>query len=279
MPAPLPFRVPSSAAVSDDDELPAWSLTAAGDGPAAPAWPSPLTREWAIGGSDGTGVRVCIVDSGVDATHPDVGTVTSAVAVEDGEIVPDELGDVSGHGTACAGIVRAIAPGAELSSVRVLGADMTGGGPAFVAGLRWAVEQGFDVVNLSLSTRKRAFLADLHEVVDTAYFARTVLVASAHNLAVESWPWRFASVLSVATHGGEDPLEYHYNPQPPVEFFGRGVDVRCAWLDGGRILATGNSFATAHVAGIVARVRAKHPELTPFALKTVLQLTGGKGDP
>jgi subtilisin family serine protease len=265
--------------VSDDDELPAWSLTAAGDRPAAPAWPSPLTREWAIGGSDGAGVRVCIVDSGVDATHPDVGTVTAAMAVEDGEIVPDELGDVSGHGTACAGIVRAIAPGAELSSVRVLGADMTGGGPAFVAGLRWAVEEGFDVVNLSLSTRKRAFLADLHELVDDAYFARTVLVASAHNLAVESWPWRFASVLSVATHGGEDPLEYHYNPQPPVEFFGRGVDVRCAWLDGGRILATGNSFATAHLAGIVARVRAKHPELTPFALKTVLQLTGGKGDP
>ena len=265
--------------MSDDDELPAWRRTPVEAGRTAPAWPSPLTREWAVGGSDGSGVRVCIVDSGVDATHPDVGMVTTAVAVEDGEIVPDEIGDVSGHGTACAGIVRAIAPGAELASVRVLGADMTGGGPAFVAGLRWAVEQGFEVVNLALSTRKRAFLADLHELVDAAYFARTVLVASAHNLAVESWPWRFASVLSVATHGGEDPLEYHYNPQPPVEFFGRGVDVPCAWLDGGRITATGNSFATAHVAGIAARVRAKHPELTPFALKTVLQLTGGKGDP
>jgi subtilisin len=231
-----------------------------------------------MGGADGAGVRVCIVDSGVDASHPDVGTLTSAVAVEDGKIVPDEIGDVSGHGTACAGIVRAIAPAAEISSVRVLSADMTGGGGAFIAGVRWAVEQRFDVVNLSLSTRKRAFLEELHDVVDAAYFARTVLVASAHNLAVESWPWRFASVLSVATHGGEDPLEYHYNPQPPVEFFARGVDVRCAWLDGQSVLATGNSFATAHVAGIVARVRGKHPGLTPFALKTVLQLTGGKGD-
>jgi subtilisin len=278
MPAPSSLGVRSSAAVSDD-ELPAWSLAASAELSTSPAWPSPLTRDWAFGGSDGAGVRVCIVDSGVDATHPDVGTVTSAVAVEDGEIVPDALGDVSGHGTACAGIIRAIAPAAELSSVRVLGSDMTGGGPAFVAGLRWAVEQGFDVVNLSLSTRKRAFLADLHDVVDAAYFARTLLVASAHNLSVESWPWRFASVVSVATHGGDDPLEYHYNARPPVEFFGRGVDVRCAWLDGRRVVATGNSFATAHVAGIVARVRAKHPELTPFALKTVLQLTAGRGDP
>jgi subtilisin family serine protease len=278
MPAPSSLGVRSSAAVSDD-ELPAWSLAASAELSTSPAWPSPLTRDWAFGGSDGAGVRVCIVDSGLDATHPDVGTVTSAVAVEDGEIVPDALGDVSGHGTACAGIIRAIAPAAELSSVRVLGSDMTGGGPAFVAGLRWAVEQGFDVVNLSLSTRKRAFLADLHDVVDAAYFARTLLVASAHNLSVESWPWRFASVVSVATHGGDDPLEYHYNARPPVEFFGRGVDVRCAWLDGRRVVATGNSFATAHVAGIVARVRAKHPELTPFALKTVLQLTAGRGDP
>jgi subtilisin family serine protease len=272
----------SSAAVSDD-ELPAWSRAGAGAGdgaaPPAPDWPAPLTRDWAIGGADGSGVRVCIVDSGVDAGHPDVGAVHEAVAVEDGEIVPDELGDVSGHGTACAGIVRAVAPGAELASVRVLGADLTGGGAAFIAGLRWAVEQGFDVVNLSLSTRKRAFLSELYEVVDAAYFARTILVASAHNLAVESWPWRFASVLSVATHGGEDPLEYHYNPQPPVEFFGRGVDVRCAWLDGGRILATGNSFATAHLAGIAALLRGKHPGLSPFAVKTVLQLTAGKGDP
>jgi subtilisin family serine protease len=223
-------------------------------------------------------VRVCIVDSGVDAGHPDVGEVAAAVAVQDGEIVADTVGDVSGHGTACAGIVRSVAPAAEIASVRVLGEDMTGGGDAFIAGLRWAVAQGFDVVNLSLSTRKRAFLSDLHDLADSAYFARTILVASAHNLAVESWPWRFASVLSVATHGGDDPLEYHYNPAPPVEFFGHGVDVRCAWLDGNRVLATGNSFATAHLAGIAALVRSKHPGLTPFALKTVLQLTAGKGD-
>ena len=101
-----------------EDELPAWSREGAEAGPPVPAWPSPPTREWAFGGSDGTGVRVCIVDSGVDAGHPDVGGVVETVAVEDGEIVPDELGDVSGHGTACAGIGARSRRAQELSSVR-----------------------------------------------------------------------------------------------------------------------------------------------------------------
>ena len=52
-----------------------------------------------------------------------------------------------------------------------------------------------------------------------------MLVASAHNLPVESYPWRFASVLSVGSHDRADPLDFFYNPEPPVEFFARGVDI------------------------------------------------------
>ena len=52
----------------------------------------------------------------------------------------------------------------------------------------------------------------LHELADRAYFQRTVLVASAHNMPVESYPWRFASVISVGSHEAADPLEFYYNP-------------------------------------------------------------------
>jgi subtilisin family serine protease len=135
------------------------------------------------------------------------------------------------------------------------------------------VEQGCRVVNLSLSTPKRDAAAVLHEIADAAYFAGSVLVASAHNLDVRSYPWRFSSVVSVATHDGEDPLEFHYNPEPPVEFFARGMDVEVGWLGGARIVAAGNSFATAHIAGICALILGKHPGLTPFQLKTVLHET------
>jgi subtilisin len=270
------------------ETLPAWSLPKdAVDRISLPLqWPDRVTREWAWGGSTGKGVRVCILDSGVEADHPLVGGLESAVEVslgEDEEVVvtEDEVGDVSGHGTACAGVVRTLAPECSLSSVRVLGPGFTGSGGVLLAGLRYAVEQGFDVVNMSLSTTKKPFAAVLHELADSAYFKRTVLVASAHNMPVESYPWRFSSVISVGSHEEPDPLTFFYNPTPPVEFFGRGVNVEVAWLEGRTITVSGNSFATPHLSGICALVLAQHPELTPFQLKSVLYLTatnvrGGK---
>jgi subtilisin family serine protease len=113
----------------------------------------------------------------------------------------------------------------------------------------------------------------LHEVADAAYFRRTVLVASAHNMPVESYPWRFSSVISVGSHEEPDPLAFFYNPSPPVEFFARGVDVEVAWLGGGTARSTGNSFATPHMSAICALILGKHPELTPFQLKNTLYLT------
>jgi subtilisin family serine protease len=267
---------------------PAWSLPAgAVDDITIPVeWPGEVTRDWAWGGSTGKGISVCILDSGVDAHHPLVGDVQRAVAVSVGpndEVIvqDDSEGDLCGHGTACAGVVRSLAPECEIVSVRVLGAGFTGSGGVLLAGLRWAVEQGFDVVNMSLSTTKRQFAGILHELTDKAYFRRTVLVASAHNMPVESYPWRFSSVISVGSHEESDPFVFYYNPDPPVEFFARGVDVEVAWTGGARIRCTGNSFATPHMSGLCALVLGKHPELRPFQLKSVLYLTssnvgGGK---
>jgi subtilisin family serine protease len=157
--------------------------------------------------------------------------------------------------------------------VRVLGAGYTGSGPVLLAGLEWAVEQGFHVINLSLSTTKKQFAETLHDLADAAYFRRTMLVASAHNMPVESFPWRFSSVISVGSHEEPDALTYYYNPSPPVEFFARGLEVDVAWLGGGTLRCTGNSFATPHIAGICALIMSKHPELTPFQLKSALYLT------
>ena len=275
--------------VEEEEELPAWSLPAdAVDRIGIPVeWPERVDREWALGGSTGSGVRVCILDSGIEPGHPLVGEIQGAWAISIGEdeepvVEEDREGDQCGHGTACAGIVRALAPEAELYSVRVLGAGYTGSGPVLLAGLRWAIEQGFDVINMSLSTTKKQFAAVLHELADSAYFRRTVLVASAHNMPVESFPWKFSSVVSVGSHELDDPHMLFSNPLPPVEFFARGVDLDVAWLGGSTIRVTGNSFATPHVSGFCALVLGKHPELTPFQLKSVLYLVsdnvgGGSG--
>ena len=264
-----------------EEELPAWSLdrAAAAENPQRSVWPLGDARKWAWGGATGAGVRVCVLDSGVDASHPQVGPIQGAVAVAPGDddelaVVPDADGDAYGHGTACAAIIRKLAPDCELHSVRVLGGELTGTGPVLLRGLRWAIEQRFDVVNLSLSTTKSRFAPELRELTDRAYFGGTILVASAHNMPVASFPWRFSSVLSVGSHAGNDPLEYYVHPDPPVEFVAPGVNLELAWLGGSTIRATGNSFAAPHMAGIAALVMSKHGRLRPFELKTALRAAG-----
>lgn len=256
-----------------------WGLRGRGpsDIPVLAAGAEQISPEWAFAGSTGEGVSVCVVDSGVERDHPLVGSVNGSWVVTSGEngpeVVETTTGDVCGHGTACAGIVREIAPDCDLYSVRVLGENRSGTGDVLLAGLRWAVRRGFDVINMSLSTTRERFAAELRELADLAYFGGTTIVASAHNTPVESFPWRFSSVISVGSHQEDDPDLYLYNPHPPVEFFAHGQNVQVAWLGGGTSRSTGNSFATPRIAGRCALALAKHPGLTPFQLKSVLYLT------
>ena len=74
----------------------------------------------------------------------------------------------------------------------------------------------------------------------------------------------------MAAHDGHDPFVYYYNPSPPVEFGAPGIDIEVAWNNKQYVICTGNSFAAPHIAGIVVLMRAKHPELTPFQVKTAL---------
>jgi len=232
-----------------------------------------ITPEWAWGGSQGEGVKVAVIDSGIDAGHPAVNGVNGYISIEgsDGRLATEPHDDVFGHGTACAGIIRSLAPQCELYSIRVLGPHLTGRGPAFARGLKWAVENGMQVCNLSLGSTRRDLFELLYEITDAAYFRNVVLVTAANNLPIPSAPSLYASVLSVAAHAVDDPFVVYYNPNPPVEFGAHGIDVRVAWKGGTWITATGNSFATPHVSGLAARILAKHPRLTVFHMKAVLR--------
>ena len=262
-----------------DDFRPAWSEAFAPDVlPTLHRIPSldELTADWAWGGSGGAGVKVAVIDSGIDADHPAIGTVQGYVAVSEnaaGELVFTEAqhADLYGHGTACAGIIRALAPACELYSVRVLDENLTGRAKIFAAGLRWAIEAGMDVCNLSLSTGRAEFFGLFHELADLAYFRHIPLVCAVNNVPAPSYPSLYAAVLSVAAHEGRDPESVSYNPAPPVEFGAPGIDVPVAWKESATITATGNSFAAPHVSGLVARLLGKHPGLTVFQVKTVLR--------
>ena len=106
----------------------------------------------------GRGVKVAVIDSGIDPRHPKISRVKDGVefAVNSrGKVIRGvgmALVDRAGHGTACAGIIHRIAPAAELYSVRVFDESLCADGRALLEALHWAIEYGMDVVNLSLGT-------------------------------------------------------------------------------------------------------------------------------
>lgn len=256
---------------------PAWSEAFDPDRLVPVPTPFAVDAAWAFDGATGAGVDVAVVDSGVDAGHPDVGPVGGSVALSwDREeqavrAVEGPHEDLFGHGTACAALVRRVAPECGIRSVRVLGQRLTGRGEVFAAGIRWAIASGARVVNLSLSTGKRDHFGLFHEVADEAAFAGVVLVCAVDNVPGPTYPSQYSSVVSVAATTATGPFDLDANPAPPVDFGAPGIDVRVPWLSGGHVVVTGNSFAAPCVAGLAARLLSKHPHLTPVEVKAALK--------
>lgn len=110
-----------------------------------------------------------------------------------------------------------------------------------------------------------------HEIADEAYFAGVTLVCAVNNVPAPTYPSQYASVISVAANDATNPFALDCNHAPPAEFGAPGIDLEIPWLGSGTIVATGNSFAAPHVAGLVARLLSKHPGLTPSEVKAVLR--------
>ena len=224
----------------------------------------------------GRGVRVAIVDSGIDTEHPDLkGKVRESVeaVAEDGKINfhPSTSGDQAGHGTACAGIISSVARDAELYSVKVLGPNASGSGDMFLVGLDYAIKQKFHVINLSLGTTKRDYFGPLHDLLDRAYHAGCIVVAAANNLPYPSYPSIFSSsIVSVVKRAGGDPFNFGYRYGHVIELVAPGVEVKTTWPGGGYRQLTGNSFACPYIVGIIALLMEGYPNLTPFQVKTIL---------
>jgi subtilisin len=270
------------------DIMPAWSEPFFGQMRDAPhlALPAPATREWAYGDGRGRGVRVAIVDSGIEGGHPMVGEVAEHVAVRRDAEAPDgvrfdgrEHTDVAGHGTACAGIVRGLAPDVELISVQVLGANMRANTLTFAHALDWCIEHGVSVVNLSLSTSNDDYAETFWDLVDQAANRRVMLVSAMNNERKRTIPSEFAGVFSVACAPGSDREQVWCNPDAPAEWGAPGIDVEVAWSRGASVVASGNSFAAPVVAGHLARIVAAHPGITCWQARTVLAAVAANAPP
>ena len=203
------------------ETLPAWSLSSAAAAKIGIANPLPerVDREWAFGGATGAGRQGLHPRqrrrSGASARRRSRRRGRRSRSARTASRSPRRTSRATSAGTAprAPGSSARSPPPRSLLRARAR-RRLQGIGKILLAGLRWAIEQGYDVINMSLSTTKRELGDLLHELADTAYFRRTVLVASAHNMPVESFPWRFSSVISVGSHEEDDPLALLRQPRP-----------------------------------------------------------------
>ncbi|MGH8793718.1 MAG: S8 family peptidase [Stackebrandtia sp.] len=258
-------------------------------------------------GFDGEGVTVAVLDTGVDAGHPDLDG-----QVRDEKNFTDDAGasDGNGHGTHVASTVagtgagsngkyQGVAPGAELISGKVLADDGTGDSAWIIAGMEWAVDNGADVVNMSLGGGPTDGSDPLSQALNRlASESSTLFVVAAGNSGpgggTVATPGAAEAALTVGAVDKKDAMADFSSRGPRVgdhavkpDITAPGVEITAARADGTGLgspvgdaytSVSGTSMATPHVAGTAALTAQARPNLTGDEIKAVLASTAADGD-
>lgn len=257
---------------------------------------------WAAG-YDGTGIKIAVLDTGIDTAHPDL---ASQVIAEQDFSGSTGTGDAFGHGTHVAstaagtgakggGKYKGVAPGAKLLNGKVLADDGFGSDSGIIAGMEWAVAQGADVVNLSLGGTDLPGIDPMEEAVNRlSAESDSLFVIAAGNdgefgeRTVGS-PGSADSALTVGAVDKADGLADFSSRGPRVgdggvkpDLTAPGVAITAAAAAGslleewypsdipGYLTIEGTSMATPHVAGAAAILAQQHPDWTGERIKAVL---------
>jgi len=209
-------------------------------------------------GFTGAGVNVAVVDTGIDSTHPDLAAnvVGGYNAIDGGSPEDDE-----GHGTSVAGVIAAIdndidvvgvAPNVNLFSVKVLDSDGWGYDFDLIAGIDWCIQNGIDVVNMSIGGYDST--TALADIMTAASDAGIVLVAAAGNTSLDpvEYPGAYPEVIAVSATNMYQELADFSAVGPEVDLAAPGEDVFTTSFYGGAEYTSGTSFSSPHVAGVVA---------------------------
>jgi len=249
-----------------------------------------IDAELAWATSTGLGVKVAVLDTGIDYSHPDLDdNVKGGVSVV-GPITstdPRDWKDKNGHGTHVAGIIAAenntigvvgVAPGASLYAVKVLNNAGIGTYADVIDGIEWSIKNGMQVISMSFGGS--SYSQALEDACNAAYNAGLILVAAAGNSGDGDpetnevlYPAAYASVIAVGATDINDVAPYWSSSGPEVELAAPGVDIKSTWLDGTYETLSGTSMACPHVSGTVALIWAKNSTLTNGEVRTLLQTT------
>ncbi|MET8355216.1 S8 family serine peptidase [Micromonospora sp. NPDC005206] len=251
-------------------------------------------------GYDGEGVQVAVLDTGIATTHADLTTqVVAAKNFTDSADEQDHYGHgthvsstVAGTGAASDGKYRGVAPGAQLINGKVMNDDGFGVDSWIVAGMEWAVEQGADIVNMSLGEADQPGVSPLEEAVDRLSDQALFVIAAGNDGPIDGTLGSPASVEDALSVGAVDrtgalaefssrgPRTGDSGLKPDIT--GPGVGIVAAGAAGSRIdrysphpapgyiPMSGTSMAAPHVAGAAAILRQEHPDWTPAQIKSAL---------
>jgi len=238
----------------------------------------------------GTGIKVAIIDTGIDYTHPDLDD--NYKGGYDFRNNDDNPMDDHGHGTHCAGTIAAkdngegvigVAPEAFIYGVKVLSSSGSGYLSDVVAGIEWAAENGMDIISMSLGTDYN--YQTLQNACNQAAAAGVILVAAAGNdysirrgseRDTVDYPARYSSVIAVGATGNTDTKASFSSTGLALELAAPGVDIKSTYRGGGYAFGSGTSMACPHVAGTAALVLAG----PGGNVRTILQDTADDlGDP
>ncbi len=227
--------------------------------------------------SVGRGVIVAVIDTGIDRLHPELAGAIVAGFDAIGDKEPPDT-----HGTAIAGAIVAharltgVAPGARLLAIRAfstVGPDAEATTMTIVRSIEYAMAQGARVINMSFAGARDPLIA---RAIAEARRRGIVLVAAAGNAGPQSpplYPAADANVIAVSATDIDDHLLDVANRGRQIAVAAPGVDILLPAPHARYQIATGTSFAAAHVAGIVALMLAKNPHLTPDQVRAALIAT------
>jgi len=227
-------------------------------------------------------VEIAVLDSGIDATHPDLADrIAAAFAVESEgegkppvwrEVPPRTNNDVYGHGTGVASVIARLAPNARIIDVRVLGTDNQGSAACSITAIKEAVERKWPILNLSLAMAAR-FADEVRPLCEAAWRQGQVVVSAKRNMPILDLglPAEFATSISVDTELLPDPRMIRFRAGEIIEFVALGENVTVAAPGGGYTTKHGTSYATPAVSALCAVLLGAFPGLLPFEVRSILK--------
>lgn len=239
-------------------------------------------------GFTGQGVKVCIVDTGVDDSHP---ALAKLFKEKDFVNNDDDATDDNFHGTHVAGIVasrdsiyKGVAFDSSLMAAKVLNQDGIGFVSTVISGIDWCVSEGADIISMSLGgglfsgncDSGNSGLNVLARASNNAVDEGVMVVAASGNNGQSNKMLSPACASKVIAVGAVDKNDVRYilsNGGTELDVVAPGVSIRSLGLGGSLLTLSGTSMATPHVSGLIALLLEKNPALNPSEIRDIVRNT------